>query len=326
MNRTLLLAEFYDTPWAILPRTHAVMGEVLERWASGVRLSEAEVRAAVGEAPELVAARRSMAERAGQGVIAVLPVYGILTQRGNMVNNVSGPGGTSTGALMQAFKDAASNPAVGAIVLDVDSPGGSVYGISELADAIYQARGSKPIVAVANSVMASAAYWVGSAADEIVITPSGEAGSIGVFTEHTDSSKADEAKGVKKTIVYAGKYKAEGAGALTGEALQALQERVDTYYDSMVKDVARGRNVTQKAVREGFGQGRTFGAARAVKEGLADRVGTLDQVLGELMQRGRGPGARAEAPVAPIAMAEPITTAEPAMAKASPAQLRERDL
>lgn len=311
MRRELLLSEFYDTPWAIQAHTYAIICEVLERWASGVRLSAEEIRAAVGDAPELVAARRAAAERAGQGVIAVLPVYGVLTQRGN-VNNVSGPGGTSVAGLTQAFRSAAADPAVGSIVLDVDSPGGSVYGVNELSDAIYQARGSKPIVAVVNSSMASAAYWIGSAADEIVITPSGEAGSIGVFCEHRDTTRADEAAGVTKTVVYAGKYKAEGHGALSGEAVQALQDRVDAYYDTMVKDIARGRNATQKAVREGFGQGRTLGAARAVKEGLADRIGTLDQVLGELMQRGRGASARAAGATDSV--------------KASPAQLRERDL
>lgn len=300
--KSLLLSEFYDTPWAIQAQTYAVMCEVIERWAAGVRLSPEEIRAAVGDAPEIVAARRSAAAQAGKGVIAVLPVYGVLTQRGN-VGNVSGPGGTSVAGLTQAFKSAAADPAVGAIVLDVDSPGGSVYGVGELADAIYGARGSKPIVAVVNSQMASAAYWVGSAADEIVITPSGEAGSIGVFTEHRDTTKADEAAGVKKTVVYAGKYKAEGHGELGVEAMQALQERVDAYYETMVKSIARGRNVAQKAVREGFGQGRTLGAERAIKEGLADRTGTLDQVLGELMQRGGPRGGN----------------------KASAAELRERD-
>jgi ClpP class serine protease len=116
---------------------------------------------------------------------------------------------------------------------------------------------------------------------------------------------------VSRKIISAGKYKAEGAeGPLSAEGLQAIQERVDAYYESMVKDIARGRNVAQKAVREGFGEGRTFGAARAVKEGMADRVATFDQVVGELVARGRaGGGSKAQA--------------EPA--KASLAQKRERD-
>jgi signal peptide peptidase SppA len=309
--RNLLIAEFYSTPWAIQAHAYAVMCEVLERWAAGVQLSAEEIRAAIGEAPEVVAQRRAAAARAGQGVVAVLPVYGILTQRGNMVSDVSGPGGTSVARLAQAFNAAVADETVAAIVLDVDSPGGSVYGISELAQQIYDARAAKPVIAVANSQAASAAYWLSASASEVVITPSGEAGSIGVITEHKDDSKAEEAKGVTRTVVSAGKYKAEGAGPLTAEARAALQERVDAYYETMVKDIARGRNVAQKAVREGFGEGRTLGSARAVKEGLADRVATLDQVLGELVSRGRPGGARAQAP-APHA-------------KASPAQLRDRD-
>lgn len=294
--RSLLLAEFYNTPWAVLPHTYAVMCEVIERWSSGVKLTGEEIRAAIGDAPEVVAARRAASIRAGHGVIAVLPVYGILSQRGNMVNNASGPGGTSVGALSQAFRASVEDPTISAIVLDVDSPGGSVFGISELADALFESRGRKPVVAVANSMVASAAYWLASQADEIVITPSGEAGSIGVITEHKDASKAEAAAGVIRSVVYAGKYKAEGWGELTAEARAALQERVDAYYEAMVKSIARGRNVTQKAVREGYGEGRTFGAQRAVKEGLADRVGTLEQVLGELMGRGSAASAsRAEA-------------------------------
>jgi signal peptide peptidase SppA len=302
----LLRAEFYATPWAIQPAAYAVMCEVLERWAAGMRLSAEEIRAAVGEAPEVVAARRAAAARAGQGVIAVLPVYGILTQRGNMMSNVSGPGGTSVALLTQAFKSAVADPSVSAIVMDVDSPGGSVFGIGELADEIQGARGAKPIVAVANSVAASAAYWIAAAADQVVVTPGGEVGSIGVVTEHKDTTKADASAGVARTVISAGKYKAEGwSGPLTAEAQAALQERVDAYYETMVKSIARGRDVTQKAVREGFGEGRTLGAARAQKEGLVDRIATLDQVLGELMAKRAG--ARATA-------------------KASAAELRERDL
>ncbi len=82
------------------------------------------------------------------------------------------------------------------IVLDVDSPGGNYYGTPETSSKIRAARDSKPIIAVANSLAASAAYWIASAADEIVVTPSGDVGSIGVLAVHTDFSAANEKIGV----------------------------------------------------------------------------------------------------------------------------------
>jgi membrane-bound ClpP family serine protease len=83
-----------------------------------------------------------------------------------------------------------NDPNVKAVVIDVDSPGGSVDGVAELFDQIYSARGSKPITAISNTLMASAAYWIGTAADELVVSPSGQVGSVGVYMVHDDFSKA----------------------------------------------------------------------------------------------------------------------------------------
>src|SRR5690606_12609791 len=99
---------------------------------------------------------------------------------------------------------------VGTIVLDVDSPGGGVYGVAEFAEEIYKARGQKRIVAVANSMAASAAYWIATAADELVVTPGGEVGSIGVYMLHEDWSGAYEKAGIKPTVIKFGENKAEG--------------------------------------------------------------------------------------------------------------------
>ena len=91
------------------------------------------------------------------------------------------PSTNLTEAFGAAFDRAAADSSIGAIVLNIDSPGGSVYGVEELADKIYKARGTKPVYAVANSLAASAAYWIGSAASQLYVTPSGEVGSIGVL-------------------------------------------------------------------------------------------------------------------------------------------------
>ncbi|MCC7371633.1 MAG: S49 family peptidase, partial [Chloroflexi bacterium] len=143
---------------------------------------------------------------------------------------------------------------------------------------------------------ASAAYWIASSADEIVVTPSGEVGSIGVFTAHEDISAALEAEGVTVTLISAGKYKTEGNPfePLSEEARGAIQARVDDYYSMFVRAVARGRGVKPADVRGGFGQGRVVGADEAVRLGMADRVGTMAQTVERLAGRRGGAGSRAE--------------------------------
>ncbi len=291
-----LIAEFHRTPWGLLPDTLAAMQSVLYRWASGARLSQEEIRAAVGDAPEISAARRDRASSVSSGAIAVLPIYGVIGHRASLVADSSSGVNTSTEVLGNEFRALMNDPGIAGIVLDVDSPGGSVHGIQELAQTIYAARGVKPVSAVANSLAASAAYWLASCAEELAITPGGQAGSIGVLAMHTDESKMMEAAGVKTTLISAGKYKVEGNPyePLGAEAQAFLQSKVDDYYGEFVRDVARNRKDTQTSVREGYGQGRVLIGASAVKANLADRVATLDQVIADMQAKVRAnAGARA---------------------------------
>ncbi len=217
-----------------------------------------------------------------QGTIAVLPIFGVLAQRMDMVEEMSG--GTSTEKLSQQFKQLVADPSVKAIVLNIDSPGGSVFGTQELAETIFHAREQKHIVAIANSMACSAAYWIGSAADELVVTPSGIVGSIGVITVHEDWSKAFEEAGVTPTIIEAGKFKSEGTylKPLTEEARERIQADIDFYYGEFVATVARNRGISAKAVRDGYGQGRAVTSETAKQLGMVDRIDTLDGVLSRL--------------------------------------------
>ena len=225
------------------------------------------------------------------GQVAVIPLYGMITPRASLLSMLFGGGGGSLELLLRNLDAAVNNADVKAIVLDVDSPGGLVDGVPEAATAIREARGSKPIVAVANTIMASAAYWLGSQADEVVVAPSGEAGSIGVYAAHEDVSALMDRLGVKTTLVSAGKYKTEGNPfePLGAEAREHLQAQVDDLYSMFVADVAKGRDVRPAAVRAGFGEGRLELARRAVESGLADRVATLDQTVRTVLSGGRRP-------------------------------------
>lgn len=241
------------------------------------------------------AAARNRAERqtARSGSVAVLPILGVIAQRMDLLTESSG--GTSTERLSRDFDALIKDDEVGSIVLEIDSPGGAWPGVPELAEQIYRARGTKPIVAVANSYAASAAYWLGVAADELVVTPSGDVGSVGAYAVHLDFSEQNETLGVKKTYISYGQYKTElnQDAPLADEALAEIQRRVNEYGEIFVKSVAQYRGVTPKAVRDGFGEGRTYGAKEAVARGMADRVGTLRETIARLAGKPKGRGMKA---------------------------------
>jgi signal peptide peptidase SppA len=246
------------------------------RFASGGGSYTAEELAEVKAARSRRETGKSQAQ-----AIAVIPVYGIISQKVDSMDDISVEQSAGTERIARDLKAALADPDVSAILLDVNSPGGTVYGVAELAREIYAARKQKRIAAIANSLAASAAYWIATAAGEFYITPSGEAGSIGVFIEHLDISKWLENEGLKPTLIKAGDYKVEANAyeALGEDAAKFLQQRVNDYYGMFVKAVARNRNTTEAKVRNDFGRGRVFGADQAVAVGMADKVLHFDAVL-----------------------------------------------
>lgn len=283
-----LVAYVREMPWAIRPEKLAILIDLLRFRAEGGRLTAEQIQGRIG------AATAPQQRQAGQ--VAVIPIFGVIMQRADMLDEMSGA--TSTERIGAAFGQAVNDPAVSAIVFQIDSPGGGVYGVDELASQIRAARGTKPIAAVADSLAASAAYWIASAVDpgELTVTPSGEVGSIGVFAGHDDLSQANEMAGVKVTLISAGKYKVEQSpfAPLTDEARAAIQGRVDDYYGMFTSAVAKGRGVPVADVRSGFGEGRVVGAQEAVKLGMADRVATLGDTIARLSKPQRQSSQRAD--------------------------------
>jgi signal peptide peptidase SppA len=279
-----------EQPWAILPSALAQIAEVVELRAAGVHFSKEEIAARV----EAAARPSIVAENPGS--IAVLPIFGIIAQRMDMFTEMSG--GTSLESFSNSFRQAVADPNVSAILLNLDSPGGSVSLLEETGNLIFSARGSKPIIAVANTLAASAAYWLACQADEIYVSPSGEVGSVGVITMHEDGSKADEMEGYAYTYITAPEngYKAEGNPhePLGDDARAYVQGRVNEVYDSFVAAVARGRGVKASVVRNDFGKGRTVGAKAAISLGMADKVGTLQDAVDRLLKKKGKAGTRAE--------------------------------
>lgn len=266
-----------ETPWAMLPARFAVVREIIAARARGERLTEDEIQARIGAGPS---GRRP----AAQGTIAILPIYGVIVPRATLFTKMSG--GTALTDFQDSFNGALNDPAIDGILLDIDSPGGSTDLVPETASMIRAARGRKPIVAIANTMAASAAYWLAAQADELAVTPSGEVGSIGVFAAHEDISAQLEQDGVKVTMIRAGKYKADTNPfePLTEEAQQAIQERVDEFYGMFVRDVAKGRNVSVDTVRSGFGEGRIVTAKNALAGGMVDSVATFEETVSQLIR------------------------------------------
>ncbi|MHB8071551.1 MAG: signal peptide peptidase SppA [Candidatus Cryosericum sp.] len=211
--------------------------------------------------------------------VAILPVYGIIDKRMNIFMNYSG--GTSTELLARDFRQAIADPQVEAILLDIDSPGGSVDGTKELADLILAAREQKPVVAYANGLMASAAYWVGSGAQMILAPETAEVGSIGVALMHYDYSAADQMEGVKRTVITGGKFKriASDEKPLSKEGQEYLQGMVDDYYALFLEAAAAARGLDVKTVHEKMADGRIFVGKKALKAGLIDQIGYLNDAL-----------------------------------------------
>lgn len=213
--------------------------------------------------------------------VAIVPVTGLLVNR-----SVAGWFGTVPGqdALRARIASAAADTATGAIVLHVDSPGGTVAGTAETAAAVRAAAAIKPVVAVVDALAASAAYWIAAQASEIVVVPNGELGSIGVMAMHQDWSRFWDRMGVTPTVIASSQFKAERSpfAPLSDEARADIKASVDEADAAFVADVAAGRRTTADRVRAEFGQGRVVSAARAVEIGMADAIATLPETIARL--------------------------------------------
>ncbi|MDG4903198.1 S49 family peptidase [Mesorhizobium sp. WSM4962] len=229
------------------------------------------------------------------GNVAILRLFGPILPRAEAITDISQPAALMTRFQAQ-FRTAASDPRVTAIVIDIDSPGGQADLVPETVAMIRAARRSdRPIVAIADTLACSAAYWLGCGADEFSVTPSGLVGSIGAYVLHQDVSEALTAAGVKNTFVAEGPRKVEGNPfePLDDAAKAWLQGIVKDCYDMFVADVAKARGVPASVVRadpetsdKHMGGGRSYPAKEALRLGMVDRIETLDQLVTRLQRRG----------------------------------------
>lgn len=205
------------------------------------------------------------------GPVAIVPVTGTLSKNGLRMWGMDLL--TSMRGIGAALRQAEADPAVRAILLDVDSPGGTMDGIEELAGAVSAAGTGKPLYAYADGLMASAAYWLSCGAREIAAPATAEVGSIGVVMMHRELSKAMDAFGIKYTVIAAGHYKAAGNSVepLSDEMRAYLQSGIDDTYELFLRAVEQGRGVSREKALA-MADGKIFIAGEALKAGLIDRV------------------------------------------------------
>lgn len=269
------LTEILHEPWAITPDKKNQIDEIYATHLRGEKIDIPKVEAAIGRSLN----NQPVGYQTLNGV-AVIDIEGVISRRMNLFSKISG--GSSTEQIVQAFAQAIADPEVTSIVLRFDSPGGPIEGSQDLADRIFAARGTKPIIAVADEMMASKAYWIGAAADAIYATsPTAFVGSIGVVATHRDFSVQEVMRGVRTTEVVAGKYKRVGSGMapLNGEGFADMQSKVDHIYGIMLGAVAKYRGQDVDEVHATMADGRVFIGQQAQDAGLIDGIAPLDRIV-----------------------------------------------
>lgn len=248
-------------------------------WNNLWSIDEASMTAAIAQIRSTSQAK-SVAQIEGPSVaggVMTIPVRGVLTKNRTIFQSVLG--GISTREIMEAVQVAANDRAVKAIVLDVESPGGNTEGLGEAADAIFQARRQKPVLALVDGFAASAAYYLASQANAIFVRHSQDmVGSIGTRLLLLDASKMFEDAGLEVVVIDTGEFKSAGAlgTKITDSQREYFREIVNAHFSDFVMAVQRGRNMSREDVLKAA-DGRMFLAERARGLGLIDGVASPRQ-------------------------------------------------
>lgn len=268
-----LATRIFDTPLLIAPQKLEVILAVL-----APRLGLEAPASAAAQTPTTRSQRKSY-EVTPDG-IAIIPIEGTLVHKSYGIDALSGLRAYTD--IQEEIEDAATDPAIKAILLDVDSPGGELAGAFDAADTIFAARSAKPLFAVANNDAFSAAYLLASGAERIYVSRTSGVGSIGVIVSHLDMSGNDEKMGYKYTIIHAGARKADfnPHAPLSEGARDVLEAAVERTYQLLVSSVARNRGLLESAIRTT--EAALYFGSDAVNLKLADRTGTRQDALADL--------------------------------------------
>ena len=263
-----LAAALHAQAWALAPGALSSLSALAERGGLG-----ASVRRPAAAAPRNISRNRTDSRT------ALIEVCGPIQQHRGLFESFGI--GVSCDTIASQLRAALADPGITRVVLEFDTPGGSVFGISELAAEIRAARGIKPIIGIADSTAASAGYWLLSQCTEAYCAPSGQVGSIGVIAAHEDISGSLEIQGIRITTICAGAFKDELSpfAPLNAGARSAMQSMVNSYGGDFTRAVAQGRGVSVDAVRRSMGEGRMLRPADALRANMIDGICTRDDLL-----------------------------------------------
>lgn len=217
------------------------------------------------------------------GRIAVIPVQGVLSQYGGWVSQ-------SMDRTYRMARACVENADIGGVILNFDTPGGTSHGCMENARKLRELSSEKPIVGIANSLAASAGYWMLSACSTVVATPGADVGSIGVYVLYQNWQKALSDAGIDMQILRAGEHKIEmnPFEEMTSDIRERAMVGVEECYRNFTSDVAEYRGITRQKVLSDFGKGLTFGAKKAAEIGMVDKVMEFDQMVTSMMKTSSG--------------------------------------
>lgn len=262
------------TQWAITQEHLQVIASIAEReheWAGNLEALEQKLGRPLANTHEVTV-------RDG---VAVIPIVGPMFRRANWFMKISGA--TSYETIAQDLRAAAESPYVHSIILNIDSPGGEVNGVSELSQQIYNLRETKKVIAYASGSMASAAYWLGSAADSIVASPTAMIGSIGAMM----TLQIDAENPKSKTYRFISSQSPnKNASPETDAGAREIQRVVDELAQVFVETVARNRGITTDSVLENYGKGAVFVGEQAKKRAMVDQIDIFENVLASLAWSG----------------------------------------
>lgn len=275
---------FTKLPWLIEPNKFDALVEIINhensvKGSTAIDTKQTDKYAAVGELVEVAGGawyRRSNS-------LAIIPIQGTIFPKGNFFSSFSGS--LSAQGIISSVMACSDDPKINTILFDVDSPGGYVAGVPECADVIYNARKNVKIVSHVSEAY-SAAYYLASQSDEIVVTKSGGVGSIGVLTIHKSIERLNKESGVDVTIIRIPEWKAEANPyeQLTDSAKKSIQEEITGVYDDFVSAVARGRGVEASDVKKNYGKGRTLNAEDGLETGMVDRIEAWHETLARVQE------------------------------------------
>lgn len=299
----MTLTDLLTAPWAIVPESLREIQQIYATHLKGEKIDIAAVEARLGR--PLANEQQQYVVHAGG--IAVLNIDGPIAPKANLFTQISG--GASAQLLTRQVEGAMADTRVKGLVLAIDSPGGSVFGTPELAAAVRRAAEVKPVATVSEATIASAAYWVGSAANAVYLSgPTVEAGSIGVYAR-MQLSAPDPG-----TLEFTrGKYKRGGLNGAppSAEFMADFEGKLDHLYSVFVEAVAAHRGASVQTVLDRMADGRVFIGQHAIDAGLADGFATVADLVEQMATNPAKFSARRKA-----VFAQGAPTPEPAGARA----------